>query len=467
MQTQPKVAVTEMLLTPIARSAVRTFPSLHPFARWAAHYVRAWRALELKRPPEVALITALTSNGCDIHAPALRHLAEATERRLVNDLTLDRIGVHRDIGRAIFAQSTALYCGEGLPPYLRRYTYPPVISIALNSHCNAACFFCRGSDYKGTSIEFDNIFKLRNAIANARTIDLTGWGEPFFYPRFEEVVDYITMANDTPHLIQVTTNGSFLSARWGKMLSGKISRVVISINAATADTYATQMRYKNQRFTLDDTIARIKEFQRELTAEDRKRFILHMVANTGNFREIGKLTELASELDVRQVSVGNFICADPSHLDKTLWNVKDEYNSALKQARDIGSKLGVTVHGREFYLPSSAIRGADTCVAPFEQFFIEMQGTTAPCCFMGRERMGNIYEDGFEAIWFSDLMNKLRHTRFMAPCQVCTIFTPFDNKAAHISAFLLTNEKEVQTKGGPRLKPKEDLSGRPPLGGPG
>jgi molybdenum cofactor biosynthesis enzyme MoaA len=44
-------------------------------------------------------------------------------------------------------------------------------------------------------------------------VDLTGWGEPFFYPRFEEVVDFIGRTNSLPHNIQVTTNGSFLSKK--------------------------------------------------------------------------------------------------------------------------------------------------------------------------------------------------------------------------------------------------------------
>jgi MoaA/NifB/PqqE/SkfB family radical SAM enzyme len=57
---------------------------------------------------------------------------------------------------------------------------------------------------------------------------------------------------------------------------------------------------------------------------------------------------------------------------------------------------------------------------------------------MGAERMGNVYQDGFEAVWFSDLMNRLRQNRFLPPCKVCTIFTPFDSEVAHISAFLQT-----------------------------
>jgi molybdenum cofactor biosynthesis enzyme MoaA len=77
---------------------------------------------------------------------------------------------------------------------------------------------CRLQNYKGTSIEFDEIRKLESAIRNARVIDVTGWGEPFFYPRLQEVVEYILSVNtDTPHLIQVTSNGTLLSSKWGQL----------------------------------------------------------------------------------------------------------------------------------------------------------------------------------------------------------------------------------------------------------
>ncbi|MGA2842394.1 MAG: radical SAM protein [Steroidobacteraceae bacterium] len=392
----------------------------------------------------------LISSGEDLRASKAQSLGRAVEA-FISDPDADKIGIHREIGKALFSRSPEVYSGIGLPQHLVRYTYPPVISVALSSHCNAACFFCRDSDYKGTSINFDNIFKLESAIRNARTIDLTGWGEPFFYPRFEEVLSYIGSINDTKQLIQVTSNGSFLSEKWGRMLSGKLNRLIISLNAATPDTYADQMRYKNKKFTFDVTLRNIRDFQNHLTDEDRKRIFLHMVANTGNFREITTLVRLASDLQIPTVNVGNYICAHEEHLDKTLWNVKQEYNAEIAAAKELGQQLGVTVYGRQFFASEQEIKGAESCIAPFEQFFIEMEGTTAPCCFMGTERMGNVYEDGFEAIWFSDTMNQLRRHRFLPPCQVCTIFTPFDSKTAHMSAFLTTKAEEVVLGGGPKL----------------
>lgn len=345
---------------------------------------------------------------------------------------------HSAIGQAIFARSAELYRGHLLPSYLRRYTYPAFLGIAMNTHCNAACFFCRSESYKGASIDFEKTEKLRSAIKNARAIDLTGWGEPFLYHRFDDVLRYVLSVNDSPHNISLTSNGSLLSRKWGALLRGHINRLVLSVNAASEESYEAQMRYKSDKFTLEKTVRAISDFMEEITEADRARITLHMVCNTDNFREISSFVEMAARLNIKSVNIGNFICADKAHINKTLWNVKEAYNKELTNAEWRGLRLGVTVSGRKFFVDERKVMGADICVAPFEAFYVETSGTTAPCCFAGRDRLGNAYQEGFDAVWFSDQYNRLRTSRHLDACKVCTVFTPFDDETAHKSAYLTT-----------------------------
>lgn len=409
---------------------------------------RAYRALQRalpRRPTAVEIVVASINAGRDLTNEKIRNAVARIECQIASRPGFDKIAAHREIGKALFSRSLDLYNGCGLPDYLRRYTYPPVLSIALTSHCNAACFFCRPADYKGRAVDWSDLDKLDEPIRHARAIDLTGWGEPLFYPRFEEVVARITALNPSGQLITLTTNGSFLSARWGMILRGRINRVVISMNAASEATYAAQMRYKNDRFTLAATLAGIQAFQAELTHEDRKRLLLHIVANTDNFREIAALVELSADVGIPLVNIGNFICNDEAHLDKTLWNIKGAYNAELARAVAIGQARGVIVSGRRFFADEKAIAGAERCVAPFEACFVEMPGSVAPCCFMGRARMGNVYDDGFNAVWFGDHFTRLRQARDLPACKVCTVFTPFDDPVAHMSAFLTTKDTKHET----------------------
>jgi MoaA/NifB/PqqE/SkfB family radical SAM enzyme len=380
----------------------------------------------------------LIQSGADLQSAEIGYCAAVVDSSLMQ-ADADKIAIHREIGKAIFARSPELYRGKGLPASLVRFTYPALLSILLNTHCNAACFFCREADYKGTAVEFSEVLKLDTAIRHARVVDLTGWGEPFLYPEFERVVKHVLNLNPSPQLIQVTTNGSLLSKRWGELLSGKINFLVISLNAATPATYETQMRYKNAQFTFDRVISNLRAFLPALTDEDRNKIDLHMVANTDNFREISELVGVAADLRIPQVSIGYYISAQKQYAHKTLWNVKQEYNDELARGHELAAKLGIRLSGREFFTKEARQSGAANCMAPFEQIFIEPSGKTAPCCFMGNERIENVYRDGFEAVWFSSVMNKLRADRYLPPCQVCTVFSPFDDQTTHISATLLAD----------------------------
>ena len=84
-------------------------------------------------------------------------------------------------------------------------------------------------------------------------------------------------------------------------------------------------------------------------------------------------------------------------------------------------------------------------MAPYEAAFVEMPGSMAPCCLMGRARMGDVYKDDFEAVWFGELMTQLREKRDLPACQTCTIFTPFDNPTAHMSPYLLDKSRTLGT----------------------
>jgi MoaA/NifB/PqqE/SkfB family radical SAM enzyme len=334
----------------------------------------------------------------------------------------------------------------------------------LSTHCNAACFFCRDADYKGQLINFDDLHRLDSAIRQARVIELTGWGEPFSYPRLNEVVDKCLSLNKSPHLLCFTTNGSLLSREWGEKLSGKIHRLCISINAASSGVYAQQMRYKNSRFTYDVIINNALAFIEELTEEDRSRLAFHMVCNTDNYHEMTATVRVAARLRVPSVTMGNFVCANEAHMDKILLHVKEDYNKKLKEAVNAGAKLGVAVHGRFFFTKETRVGAQDTCVAPFERAYIEIPGSVTPCCFMGAARMGNAYDEGFENVWFSDLMNKLRDSRFLPACQVCTLYNPFDDKITHMSAYLTTKFAEHETPLDTDLNTTRKLPERAPMG---
>jgi MoaA/NifB/PqqE/SkfB family radical SAM enzyme len=394
------------------------------------------------------LLIKQISGGEDLNSNNIYALAIMAEWTL-QDPACDSVAIHRDIGRAIFERDPALYIDPALPSCLKRFTYPAYLSIHLNEHCNAACFFCRDYDFKGRILDFEQLHKLDSGFQMARVIELTGWGEPFFYPKLDQVVDKVLTLNSSPHPLSFTTNGSMLSSTWGKKLAGKVNRLCISINAASAPTYETQMRYKNARFTFRYVVDHIREFMAELTQADIARMAFHMVANTDNFREIPDLVGLAADMKIPSVTIGNYLCADERYLEKSLIYVKQEYNDVISRSLNIASEKGVELSARKFFTQETTVNGQDNCLAPFERLYAEVPGDIAPCCFMGWHRMGNVYEGGVEGVWFSPQMQALRKSRHLPACTTCTLYTPFDDDISHLSSYLieLGSKTLTETKG--------------------
>jgi MoaA/NifB/PqqE/SkfB family radical SAM enzyme len=82
------------------------------------------------------------------------------------------------------------------------------IQIEITTRCNYQCFYCAGRDMPQTHMAwllFNTI--LHNLPAGRHRISLQGEGEPFWHPRFWDMVDRIVQCGHTPHTI---TNGSHL-----------------------------------------------------------------------------------------------------------------------------------------------------------------------------------------------------------------------------------------------------------------
>lgn len=317
--------------------------------------------------------------------------------------------------------------------FTRRFAYPRLISIFLTTRCNLRCFICRRENFVGQDLEFENIYKLKNAIKYAKVIDLTGWGEATLYPKFEQVLNYIYSINPRKDLIQLTTNGTRLSDKIARLLNGRLHLLIISLNAATEETYNRDM--KNGNFK--KTIGNIKSFINALNNDEKNKVSLHFVAHTENFKEIPKFVELAHDLGISDISIGQYIINIKEHSRYSLLNVKNEYNAVIDLAIERGKLLNVKVQAPKFINNlennSPQQQNSTTCFSPFNECFIEIGGDVKPCCFSGNYSMGNAYINTFESIWFGPQYNKLRKVRYLDACKRCVPFVPFDDLKAHLT----------------------------------
>ena len=324
---------------------------------------------------------------------------------------------------------------EEFPDFL----YPKTLVLYLTTRCNIRCFICRREDFKGEDIDLANLVKVENAVRHATTIDLTGWGECFLFKDVEKVLQFIFSHNSRINLIQITSNGTLLSARIAGLLAGHLHSLTISLNAATASTYNRDMVHAD----FDTTIGRIKEFMANLQEIDRRKIALHFVAHTENFRELPKFVELAYELGIGRITIGNYLVGNTEHEIYSLLTVKEEFNLVIDATLELGNKLKVEICNARKFFTSSPPPPPQQCKDPFDTCFINPDGLVAgPCCFSGEEKMGNVYESSFESVWFGEKYEKLRRSRYLPACQECVPFSSFDDPASHLTGMLKADRRK-------------------------
>lgn len=356
------------------------------------------------------------------------------------------------------AETVEVATAPGTTAKRKRFSkYPRELHIGVTDWCNLKCFICMREEYEeniggpGVFMPMEQIQKLESAIREAEIVNLTGFGETFLHPDFDEIIDYILSVNPRPNLIKVITNGTALTKRRAETLKGRIATLIISLNAARREDYEREMGSK-----WDLIMKRLNEFTSVLEESDLRRIELHHVTHAFNYQRMCEFVQLCHDLGLYQVNFNPFMVQRPKNISYSLMYVREEYNIELAKARMLGRQLDVTVIGRKFFEEKRATGPMeDLCVWPFEQAQIGTYGEFMPCCFSGHEHMGNVFEKEFEDIWFSDQYEKLRDVRYLKSCQNCAQLTIFDDYNTHFHPQLKLNPEwdEVQAE----LEEMEDL----------
>jgi MoaA/NifB/PqqE/SkfB family radical SAM enzyme len=135
---------------------------------------------------------------------------------------------------------------------------------------------------------------------------------------------------------------------------------------------------------------------------------------------------------VRQVSYGQYMCSNHETERNTLLNIKNEYNDVLTKVDEASKKFNVEVFYRRF--GENLGLSSDNCRFPFDWCFLNPSGDITPCCYLGDNVMGNVFDNSFESIWFGKKMQKLRKSRFLPSCSFCAPFQSFDSPHSHFTA---------------------------------
>ena len=352
---------------------------------------------------------------------------------------------------------------------------PPVVTLALTTHCNfqVPCLICDINTRPASadsSLEEQTLERARPLIATARYLLLHCGGESMMSKYFDKVVE-MTSPSTT---IMFATNAMLLTAkRAERLLSKQAVNFVVSLDAATSDTY----RIMRPSGDFDTVVRNIKYFtgrMKSLELEDKARVRINMSICATNLEDVPAFVDLANELGVHRVEY-NHLNPGLTHVverpDGTEWDYVKEREwpdparhdelllEAWKRATNTG--MPMTFAGTPFIGPN-ADRLDDTaramaiipflvdgdeewhserharldpslppCFKPWQETVIQPTGNVRVCYYHDEVQytVGNIVEHDFLRLWNSEEMVAAR-TWFLQdgvaprcvasnPCQRC------------------------------------------------
>lgn len=178
-------------------------------------------------------------------------------------------------------------------------SFPVNLGVDLYARCNISppCVYClydRMKDLEGedkevvvddrTLASYGPFFKAARSVVNC------SFGEPLLHPRLEEILQFCASRGK---IVELSTNGQAFTSRTIRALLGKPIYLYVSLDAATAETYA---KIRNERF--DEIVAnlmRLKEGRKQ--ANGLPKIFLVFMPMRVNLHELEAYFELGQRIE--------------------------------------------------------------------------------------------------------------------------------------------------------------------------
>jgi radical SAM protein with 4Fe4S-binding SPASM domain len=255
---------------------------------------------------------------------------------------------------------------------------PVQLDIELNGGCNMKCPFCLhgyGDKRPNTLLPIERYKELIDeAIAlGVRGLKLNYINEPLLRSDLERCIAYAKTAGMLN--VYLVTNGTLLNAkRRDSMLDSGITKVFISVDAATSETY------NNQRLSgkFDLVVNNILEF----VSERNRRGLRYPLVRVSFLR--------------------NALNAHEEEAFREFWEGKVDMLSFQKMNDLPDLDSGITIEDS-----GAKSRG---CTFPSKQLVVDSEGNILPCCKMGGQKLalGNIENMTLREAWSSEKMLDLQ-----------------------------------------------------------
>ena len=279
--------------------------------------------------------------------------------------------------------------------------WPIYVEIAPSGGCNQRCVFC-AFDYLGYKARFIDTDSLKGALrqmakGGVKSVMFAGEGEPLLH---KDIAEIVLCAKKSGLDAAMTTNGTLLSEAVAGRIIPHLDWLRISLDAASARTYARLHRCK------EDVFRGVLENLRQAVRIKRKNNYscslgAQLLLLEENYRQARELAGI-----LKDIGLDYLVLKPYSQHPKSKNRLGNRKNYADYQ--DIGDKLlKLSDNNFKVILRVKAVRkleqarGYQNCLALPFWAYISSQGDVCACSsFLGDKRYiyGNIHKDSFRDI---------------------------------------------------------------------
>jgi len=337
----------------------------------------------------------------------------------------------RAVYNFLFIKSFVLAGGEGtgtaafmfirpllkLLPQLKSYIalYPRVLEIEITTRCNKRCIVCEHTYWKEKieELSFDNFRKIVGQFPKLKWVNLTGEGDAFLNKDYLKMIDYLKSKDIPVYLVDSFDLIDEKSAK--ELIRMGVDGIYVSMDGATKETYE-RIKVGCRFEEVISNMKKLVELKKAMNSPIPE-LCFRYIVTTLNVHEMPQFVELIHSLGDKESLgdssyiefVGLLTFKEVEHL--FVPEIPEEIlQTTMKKAEELDIRV-VFSHASK-----SKLLHMKHC-ANWMEPYIMMGGYVMPCCavlmsnkrpFLRKYSFGNILEEPFKEIWYSERYKKFR-----------------------------------------------------------
>ncbi|MCX7045864.1 MAG: radical SAM protein [Candidatus Sumerlaeota bacterium] len=281
--------------------------------------------------------------------------------------------------------------------------------LDTTNNCNLKCRMCYfAAEHEPIQTKYwsrEEFERLAVQVApHARLIAFSCGTEPLLNPGIEAFVR-LAKRFGVPET-QLVTNGQMLTSQRSRgLIEAGLDRLVVSLDAATPETY--EFIRPGARF--QRLLDHLKAFRDARGGRPKPGLTLNFILMKCNRDEVEAFMRLAAELGADTIDFRHLTpYVELGFTSEMRLSDDPSTRSLIPMIQRLGGELSLRL------IPDVAILAAgettDRCMASPEQVFIPFDGGVRACPAGGAEPFGNVFKDSFWDIWRSERFEKVRQS---------------------------------------------------------